>query len=60
MQIIVLTTGLSKFFIVQNIETKLILITLITCFITFVIGEFVKPLYVKFFKDYVGGEEDEK
>lgn len=51
-QIIVLTTGLSKFFIVQNIDTKYILITLGTCFTMFIIGEFVKPIYSKLFKDF--------
>jgi len=51
-QILVLTTGLSKFFIVQNIGIQNVLITLGICFLTFVIGEVVKPLYTKLFKDY--------
>lgn len=51
-QIIVLTTGLSKFFIVDNIGIVNVLVTLGICFLTFVIGELVKPLYTKFFKDY--------
>ena len=51
-QILVLTTGLSKFFIVQGIKLLDVLITLGICFLTFVIGEFIKPIYVKIFKDY--------
>ena len=51
-QIIVLTTGLSKFFIVDNIGIKNVLITLGICFILFILGELVKPLYAKMFKDY--------
>lgn len=52
-QIIVLTTGLSKFFIVSDIGLVNVLFILIICFITFIFGELVKPLYSKFFKDYV-------
>lgn len=51
-QIIVLTSGLSKFFIVQGIGTKNVLIVLGICFATFIIGELIKPIYVKLFKDY--------
>lgn len=51
-QILVLTTGLSKFFIVSNIGIVNVLITLGICFLTFIIGELVKPLYTKLFKDY--------
>ncbi len=51
-QIIVLTTGLSKFFVVEGIEAKYLLITLGICFLTFVIGELLKPVYNKLFKDY--------
>lgn len=51
-QIIVLTTGLSKFFIVDGIGIQNVLITLGICFLTFILGEFVKPLYTKIFKDY--------
>lgn len=51
-QIIVLTTGLSKFFIVDNIGITNVLITLGICFLTFIIGELFKPLYIKLFKDY--------
>lgn len=52
-QIIILTTGLSKFFIVSNIGIKNILITICACLITFILGELLKPLYAKIFKDYV-------
>lgn len=51
-QIIILTTGLSQFFIVGGISSSYILITLGVCFLTFIIGELVKPLYTKLFKDY--------
>jgi len=51
-QIIILTSGLSQFFIVGGISINHILITLLICLITFIIGELVKPLYVKLFKDY--------
>ena len=51
-QIIILTSGLSQFFIVGGIDINHILITLLICIITFIIGELVKPLYVKLFKDY--------
>ena len=48
-----LSTDLSKFFIVSNLDIKLILITLGICFLTFIIDELVKPIYTKLFKDYV-------
>lgn len=51
-QIIVLTTGLSKYFIVGGICISDIIITLLICFIVFITGELVKPLYAKIFKDY--------
>ena len=51
-QIIILTTGLSQFFIVGGISSSYILITLGVCFLTFIIGELAKPLYTKLFKDY--------
>lgn len=51
-QIIILTTGLSQFFIVGGISSSYILITLGVCFLTSIIGELVKPLYTKLFKDY--------
>ena len=59
-QIIILTTDLSKYFIVPNIEIKYILITVITCILTFIGGELLKPVYSKFFKDYVKGDYDGK
>lgn len=52
-QIIVLTTGISKFFIVSGIRIEHYLITLGICFLVFVLGELVKPIYTKLFKDYV-------
>lgn len=58
-QIIVLTTGLSKLFIVSGIKITYILITLLICVITFIIGELVKPLYVKAFKDYIEEAKNE-
>ena len=51
-QIIMLSTGLSQFFIVSGIGISKILVTLGICLLTFIIGEFVKPIYVKLFKDY--------
>mgnify|MGYP002673739872 FL=1 len=51
-QVIVLTTGLSKFFIVDGIGIVNVLIVLGICLITFVLGELIKPIYVKLFKDY--------
>lgn len=53
LQVIVLTTGLSKFFIVDDIGIINVLIVLAICIITFALGEFIKPIYVKLFKDYV-------
>lgn len=52
LQIIILTTGLSKYFIVKNIPVMYIILTLVICALMFVIGEQVKPIYVKLFKDY--------
>lgn len=51
-QIIVLVTPISKYFIVPNIKINYILITIGICFIMFVLGELVKPVYTKLFKDY--------
>lgn len=59
-QIIILTTGLSSFFIVKGIDIVYIMITVILCIIIFVLGEFIKPIYVKLFKDYVGGDQVEE
>lgn len=52
-QVLVLTTGLKKFFIVANLGIMNILITIGVCLLVFIIGELVKPIYTKFFKDYV-------
>ena len=51
-QIIILTTGLSQFFIVDGIGILNVLVTLGICLLTFIIGELIKPLYVKLFRDY--------
>ena len=51
-QIIVLITPISKYFIVSNIKINYILITIGICFIMFLLGELVKPIYTKLFKDY--------
>ena len=51
-QILILTTGLSQFFIVEGIRITNILITLGVCLLTFIIGELAKPIYTKLFKDY--------
>lgn len=51
-QIIVLITPISKYFIVPNIKISYILITIGICFIMFLLGELVKPIYTKLFKDY--------
>jgi len=52
-QIVVFTTSLSKYFIVDNINYSYIIITLAVCLILFIIGELVKPLYTKLFRDYI-------
>ena len=51
-QIIVLTTGLSQFFVVKNLGINNVLICLGICLTLFVLGELVKPIYAKLFKDY--------
>ena len=51
-QIVVFTTGLSQFFIVGGISSSAVLITLGVCLLTFIIGEIIKPIYVRLFKDY--------
>ena len=56
LQIIILTTGLSKFFIVSDIGIKNVLIVLGICLMAFILGEFIKPIYVKLFKDYMEEE----
>ena len=52
LQVIVLVTPISKYFIVPNIKINYILITIGICFIMFILGELVKPVYTKLFKDY--------
>lgn len=52
-QIIILTTGLSKYFIVSGICANDVIFILFICFIVFIIGELLKPLYAKLFKDYM-------
>lgn len=51
-QVIVLVTPISKYFIVPNIKINYIFITIGICFIMFILGELVKPIYTKLFKDY--------
>lgn len=59
-QVILFTSNLSKYFIVTNLLLKDVIIVLDICFISFIIGELVKPLYVKYFKDYTGGENERR
>lgn len=51
-QLIIFLTPLSKYFIVENLNIKIVMITLGICFIAFIVGELVKPIYTKLFKDY--------
>lgn len=51
-QLIIFLTPLSKYFIVENLNITIVVITLGICFITFIVGELVKPIYTKLFKDY--------
>ena len=51
-QIGVLSTGIKKFFVVGNLGFNNILVITIVCLLVFIIGELVKPLYIKLFKDY--------
>ena len=59
-QVLVLTTGLSKFFVVDNIGVINIVVVLGICLLLFVIGEVVKPLYAKLFKDYTEVKDNAK
>ena len=52
LQLTILITGLSKYFIVSTIENKYLFITLFISVLMFIVGEFVKPIYVMMFKDY--------
>lgn len=57
-QIIVLTTSISKYFIVTNLSLKSVLFIIGACLFNFIIGELVKPIYNKLFKDYNGGKNE--
>ena len=52
-QIVVLTTGFSSYFIVKGLRIVDILFILFICFLVFVIDEVIKPVYAKLFKDYM-------
>ncbi len=52
LQVIIFSTGLKQFFIVDGISIKMVLITLGICLGTSLIGEVFKPVYNKLFKDY--------
>ena len=52
LQVIIFSTGLKHFFIVDGISIKMVLITLGVCLGTSLIGEVFKPVYNKLFKDY--------
>lgn len=52
LQVIMFSTGLKQFFIVDGISIKMVLITLGICLGTSLIGEVFKPVYSKLFKDY--------
>ena len=52
LQVIIFSTGLKHFFIVDGISIKMVLITLGICLGTSLIGEVFKPVYNKLFKDY--------
>ena len=58
-QIIVLSTGLSKFFIVSNIGINNVLIIIAICLILFIIEELTKPIFAKIFKDYTEVNHEE-
>ena len=57
-QIIVLTTSISKYFIVTNLSLKSVLFIIGACLFNFIIGELIKPIYNKLFKDYNGGKNE--
>lgn len=52
LQIIIFSTSLREFFIVDGISINMILLTLGICLVTSIIGEAFKPVYNKLFKDY--------
>lgn len=51
-QVLVLTTRFSKYFIVSGLKASDLIICLSVCLASFIIGEISKPLYVKYFNDY--------
>ena len=52
-QIVILSTGLSQFFISGSVKMPDVIICLSICILLFIIGELAKPIYTKLFKDYV-------
>ena len=51
-QILILTTGLSQIFIV-SVKLMDVFVVISICILVFVIGEIIKPIYSRLFKDYV-------
>ncbi len=51
-QIVVLTSSLRRFFIVEGLTINSVIITLGICFILFILEEITKPIFAKCFKDY--------
>lgn len=51
-QLLIFLTPLSKYFIVDSLNIKMVCVSLGICIISFIIGELVKPIYTKLFKDY--------
>ena len=45
---------------VDNLGIYNVLITIVICLLVFIIGEIVKPLYTKYFKDYMEVKNNEK
>lgn len=58
-QIIILISPLGEYFIIPYIEFKYILLTMIICIMVFIFEELTKPIHVKLFKDYLGGNINE-
>lgn len=59
-QILVLISPINKYFIVTGIKTSYILITIGISILTFVLGELLKPIYTKLFKDYREAKNEKK
>lgn len=59
-QILVLISPINKYFIVTGIKTSYILITIGISILTFVLGELLKPIYTKLFKDYMEVKNEKK